>query len=76
MFDDPQLAVPKSELEMATLELAMYKLMVEEPVLSMTEVCKSWMDQVTGKQDEDMLVVGFKDGENPFKEIKGGCIIL
>jgi len=35
------------------------------------------MDQCAKDQEEDALVSGFKDpAENPFKEIKNGCIIL
>jgi hypothetical protein len=78
MHGDPQLAVPKSDLEMARLTFAMYKLEIQKPVLSMSEICQSWIDQCQSGIKEDMLVVGFslKEIDNPFKEIKGQCIIL
>ncbi len=77
MDAEPQLAIPKTELETLTALLIIYKEEIEKPVLTMTEICKSWMDQCAKNQEEDALVSGFKDpAENPFKEIKNGCIIL
>lgn len=75
--DEPLLAPQKTELEILTALHAMYTEEAKMPVLTMTEVCKSWMDQCSNNQEEDALVSGFKDQkDNPFKELKGGCIIL
>ncbi len=77
MDAEPQLAIPKTELETLTALLVIYKEEIQKPVLTMTEICKSWMDQCANNQETDALVSGFKDpADNPFKEIKAGCIIL
>jgi hypothetical protein len=43
----------------------------------MSEVCKLWIEQCQANQESDVLVSGFKNqNDNPFKEIKGGCVII
>jgi hypothetical protein len=43
----------------------------------MSDVCKWWIEQCQSTQENDVLVSGFKNpNDNPFKEIKGGCIII
>ena len=77
MDAEAQLAIPKSELDTLTGLIVIYKEELAKPVLSMTEICKSWMDQCANTQEGDALTSGFKDqADNPFKEIKSGCIIL
>ena len=47
-----------------------------QPAL-MSEVCKSWIEQCQSNQEADALVSGFKNpNDNPFKEIKGGCVVI
>lgn len=76
-MDEPPPPVVKTELEIAVAELAIFKEEAAKPVLTMTEVCQSWMDQCSSTQEGDALVSGFTDqAQNPFKEVKGGCIIL
>lgn len=40
-----------------------------------SKCCTEFMEHVQGLVEEDILVKGIAEDKNPFKELKGGCVI-
>ncbi|XP_062385984.1 guanine nucleotide-binding protein G(T) subunit gamma-T1 [Sardina pilchardus] len=64
-----------TDLDKAKMELEQKKkeVLLERTVVS--KCCTEFMDHVQGLVEEDVLVKGIAEDKNPFKELKGGCVI-
>ncbi|XP_041931846.1 guanine nucleotide-binding protein G(T) subunit gamma-T1 [Alosa alosa] len=64
-----------TDLEKAKMEVDQKKkeILLERAMTS--KCCTEFMELVQAGADEDPLVKGIPEDKNPFKEIKGGCVI-
>ncbi|XP_012684982.1 guanine nucleotide-binding protein G(T) subunit gamma-T1 [Clupea harengus] len=64
-----------TDLDKAKMELEQKKKEVPLERALLSKGCTEFMEAVQATADEDPLVKGIPEATNPFKEIKGGCVI-
>ncbi|XP_063041017.1 guanine nucleotide-binding protein G(T) subunit gamma-T1 isoform X2 [Engraulis encrasicolus] len=64
-----------TDLEKAKMEAEQKRKEVKLERALVSKCCTEFMDHVQGLVEEDTLVKGIAEDKNPFKELKGGCVV-
>ncbi|XP_028820206.1 guanine nucleotide-binding protein G(T) subunit gamma-T1 [Denticeps clupeoides] len=64
-----------TDLDKAKMEVTQLKTEVKLERAKVSKCCEEVMEYIQSLVEEDTLVKGIAEDKNPFKDLKGGCVI-